>query len=300
MSSCFSGEVLVVGAGKRVRRDILPVLRGLGIRSSQTVILRQRREQVDGFEEISVITSLKELSGYGKELVVLVSVPGSAVNAVTSQVVQSLTPCLILFDTPVLRNVQGIVNAVGSICPLASLEDAALVPWLVPLRRRVTVRARHLIFFRSVIGYHGAALIRQLTASRDITSIFSRPGRPTVHRLRSGVTTIDVVGYRNYETGKILIRRSSDSWRILGDQPWMGIKGLALPEVLSPEELSEIGVIGSRLGVDHHAMLRNPVRHMLGWKRFGLFVGLGEALSSRRILFPSLEDAASNEVLIPL
>ena len=122
-----------MGAGKRVRNDILPALKAIGISEKDLLIVRKNYATLDDFPKIKVITDYKflELEDIAKNIILISSIPQSDTITALSKFLKIITPKAVLIDTPIFdiaKYVQAAMNEHG--IEINILEDGGLIPWL--------------------------------------------------------------------------------------------------------------------------------------------------------------------------
>lgn len=284
----MSVNVIVVGAGWRVRNDVLPALLAAGVNAEDIAVLRKKSEPVPGYPSVKVHTSTAELvPSQVTGSILISSVPTGEVFHALAAVLCIGTPASVLVDTPVsaiendLRALEWVFQV-----RIGILEDSVLIPWL----RNIRVKRPLVVWFiRSLYHYHGTAMLAQLTDLQlvRITPWFLMSSLPWVFvdsRFRFFIMSgpknpARARGFIIAPTGK-LIRESefvaTNVWEFLAQHGGLRVE---------------------LLGVNFLDLQSHPLQSVDEWKRVGLMVGMRKLIYGKEAPFPTLEEAVNFEGL---
>jgi hypothetical protein len=263
-------RVLVVGAGKRVLKDVLPVLMRQRERwEIGGVYARSARDVTAGDDSVHRTRSLDELSSEdvsGARLIFL-CVAKPAVPAVLRRLVShDVSGTDLLIDTPVLLfkhfGQARLLNAFRSVWVA---EDCSRLPWMDAVQLAEGEgglgELREVVCDRSAWHYHGYAMLKTLLGSDRILSARRR-------NTASGAARIDV-RLGNGRVGTILEPRdyAAGGFRFVGsegalaDGPTARAGDLTLEPIVSAGECTgfRAGGIETSLDADERALL-GPMR----------------------------------------
>jgi len=206
-------RVLVVGAGKRVLADVLPVLeRQRELWEIGGVYARSAREVTAGDGSVHATRPLDQLTAQdvGAARLVFVCVSKPAVPTVLRRLAAlGVSGTDLLIDTPVVlfkhlghtRHAEAFRNAWVA-------EDCSRLPWMDTVRAAAETDAlgelREVVCDRSAWHYHGYAMLKTLLGSDRIASARRRPADAGTARIevRLGNGRLGaIIEPRDYATG---------------------------------------------------------------------------------------------------
>ena len=208
-------EVLIVGAGKRVKTAAVPAFhRASDLYSIRHLVGRESRDEMFDGQTYSVkaLKSLTptDLDGIG---LVFVCVAKESIPAVLKQLA-GLKPseASLLIDTPVLR-FKHLRHArhLRAFKSASVAEDCSTLPWLDVVRASVGAgdigEVRSVVFSQSAWAYHGVAMAKTILGATGVKS-----GRRRLHggefasrRLVIGGKEALFLEPRDYDNGRIAI-----------------------------------------------------------------------------------------------
>lgn len=167
-----AGRLIVVGAGRRVQEDVLPVVHSLPQLQLLALAARSSRTLETDRGPVSV-TALDEVLGSGllseADLVYLV-VGKPAVPGVLARLLAAGTPRYrLVLETPgLLLKHLGHLSLVAAFPDVSMAEDMVALPWVELVRRAAAEGPlgplREVVLDRSAYRYHGVALLKALFA----------------------------------------------------------------------------------------------------------------------------------------
>jgi len=246
-------EVVVVGAGKRVREVALPAFRRLEqhFRLRQVWARSARRVQVaGGAVDVAAFGELKPEDLHGADLV-YVAVAKDAVPAVLRRLAAlEVGSTDLLIDTPIVRfkhfrhaaRCRAFRNTWVA-------EDCVELPWIQAALAAVGPLYR-VELERSAYAYHGVATAKTLLGARSVTSARRRSlGGGGAERLLQVSTrgTARIVEPRDYAVGRMVFSGQGGS---LSDRPEAGEEHLRLEVELERGGVRALRAGATRLALD--------------------------------------------------
>jgi choline dehydrogenase-like flavoprotein len=201
-----AAPVLIIGAGRRVRSDIVPVLESLSgqfsiqhiyARSPRAIFGKERVYQVDHFSAFNA-------GDIAKTKLIYLSIPSVEVQAtINALLTHDCSHIDLVLPTPVSPDLS---IKTGTFRRVVVEEDSGFLPWLPAFARACASEAgklKQIVLDRSAYKYHAAALIKTLCRIGGPASLrrvfsFSRG----LH-FRSGEITATLVEPRDYSAGRM-------------------------------------------------------------------------------------------------
>lgn len=209
----MSGDVLVIGSGKRVREVALPAFRRMGARlTPRAVFARTAKELVveGATYGVRAFDTLRRDDLAGLSLV-YVAVTKDAVPAVLARLCElGVAPLDLLIDTPVVRFKHfRHARKLAAFRRAWVAEDCVYLPWLDPLRAALAAGVigdpTRVLFDRSAYAYHGLATAKALLGVTRVRRARRRPDADGLHRRTlhfAGGLRADVLEPRDYALGR--------------------------------------------------------------------------------------------------
>jgi hypothetical protein len=199
-----ASPVIVIGAGERVRTDILPVLESLPESFRIHKIVGRSRRALFGKERVYEVEPLETLTqeDIAMAKVLYLSVPAGEVGAVLEFLrSHDCSHIDLILPTPISPE---LVIPAGRCKRVVVEEDMPYLPWIPAYKRasRKTLGAlQEIVIDRSAYKYHAIALIKALCGSSSISnvrSVFSR-GR----QFLCGSVRAVLIEPRDYSSGHL-------------------------------------------------------------------------------------------------
>lgn len=279
---------LLIGAGRRIRNDILPALLAMQVSTSRITIVRKSRESIKDFLEIRSFQDIGEAVRHSNPDVIICCVPVEAANEVLSQLRNLDGPHTILFDTPVSQNFATLLELQKKHSVFA-LEESVLVPWLAQLELLVK-KSRFVLFFRSFYEYHGVAVLSRI-AETPLVRIWQKfqQGRRFKLFVTNDNRLFCLLGYRNYPKASVFF---------LGKQLKLlsASRGLELQKVIVRESMKVFQLTTTMNNSEQlnsmyvEAQEKLLFSELAFWKQLALITGLHAIEEQGEILFPSISE----------
>ncbi len=262
-------NVLVIGAGRRVKGAVLPALHCLGDRFRvAAVVARSARAITVGGRELHTVASLDDVELAAIDLVYLaVSLP-QVPRVLADLAARPVGHAVLMIDTPVLPP-SGLAAsrhfaAFGRV--LVAEDTLALPPYLLArdlIESGAIGRLQTIFFFHSGYKHHALASLKRLSGDQPIRRIvnhkFAGKLRQKEIELGGGVRAV-MYEPRDYATGKLLLAgergfiadydHAGDSVRRIGYQVEGPIyRGLTLDGQLVPPAGLDLAYL-ERVGTD--------------------------------------------------
>lgn len=206
-----STRVLVVGAGKRVRRTILPALSCLReTHAIEAVVARSRRAMTLG--PLSFETRLLDDVDLDAVDLAIIAVSTQEVPAVLRGLRRDPAKLRLLVDTPVFnpRDLRS-GRLLRDFAAVSVAEDSLTLPPLLLARRLVDAgrigRLRHVTMQHAGFKHHAVAALRMLARSRSVAGARERRWHGDLGEieLRLGGVRARIVEPRDYEVGRLFL-----------------------------------------------------------------------------------------------
>ena len=283
-------KLAVIGAGKRVQSDVLPVLATLSEQVELVAVGARSTRTVDFAGRPLPITALDELIADGTlaacDVVYVVVAKGSVPAVVARLAAGGVTAPTLLLETPgLLLKHLGHLGKLAPFERVAMAEDCSRLPWLDVVSAAEADGTlgplQHVLLDRSAWRYHGMALMKALFGRASVRWA-RRVGRGDGARVevhysggRSGV----MVETRDYDAGHLVLTGAhgvvSDAPELVPDATalqlvpgdWESLE-LHLGDHVSVLPAEEAGLLsgfqsGDRVTAHTHGMKRIGLRRLL-------------------------------------
>jgi len=228
-------KFIIIGSGRRVQQDVLPVLNSIGFDKSEIRIYASRIKTIFVRDTLYDVFNFNDIDEIGDDSIVYVAVPPSAIFKVVSQIILLNASVKIIIDTPI-NDISLVNNFKNNNIWVA--EDAAYLGYF--LKNTINLNVFNvMILHKSAVVYHGIAFIESLLLNSYIS--FTVFGSHLMF-CKKGIAII--IGKRDYENGEI----------------WLNFKKLIFPNL----NYSQIKLVGGLTDFD------NVSYRFLELKRIGL------------------------------
>ena len=278
-------RILILGAGERVKQDLLPVLASLEYQESNVLLIRKSGNQLLDFPQFEC-TKMDEikLRRFNPQLIIS-CLPTDSTIPVIEEVLKFTSPRHLFVDTPVTRIYDDLVKirvAEG----IYILEDNHLVFFSNQLIRS-KIKPRIVFVRNAFYDYHGVALLSVTFGKLSKLFIKIRFRNFIFLLFMVGRTLVIWIGPRNYSRGRLYFFKSILNVRFFQEYK------------LNTEFISEWARNYIRENLDpittESILNSNPIRYMPFWKRMALGEYLEKFLSNGENHFLTLDQAISNE-----
>ena len=229
-------KFIIVGSGRRVQQDVLPVLSVLGVKKVNISIYAKREREILVRDVIYDVLNFKKLVLIQNECIVYLAVPHIVTEKIIARILDINQSVKIIIDTPI--NNISIVKKYNKFNICVSEDAAFLGKYL--LKNNLDIKKYNFLFlFKSAISYHAIAFIESLLS--EILFHFSFFGI-YVAVCKKGIAII--LGKRNYEKGFICLNHSKIKFPKLSIEKQQLIGGLSNYDSVSYRflELKRIGL----------------------------------------------------------
>jgi choline dehydrogenase-like flavoprotein len=293
---------VVIGAGRRVREDVVPAIEKLATAHVAAIYATSKRA-VFGLDRAYDVEPLFTLSSESLRAVshVYVAVPPKQLKSVLQRLTEfDCSRLTLVIDTPALET-QELTVLYGKFAKVAVAEDSAYLPW-IPLLKNDADPITRIEFDRSGFAYHAVALAKAVVANGG-----ARPGilrsRRSKRRLNvefSNGTSAVVNGARDYDRGTLRFHSAGGS--VVGSHVDAGNEAVIQPLVEANR------CVGFRKGAQSIMLTETEsqlagsfspddtiVSRMLDLKRVGLSRLLSDLVAGRKTytLSEGVEDAVA-------
>jgi len=278
-------RILILGAGKRVKQDLLPVLVSLGYQEPDVLLLRKSGSQLLDFPQF-VCTQMDhiKLHSFNPQLIIS-CLPTIDTIHVIHNVLKFTSPSYLFVDTPVTRIYEDLleIQVPGGI---NILEDNHLVFFSNQLIQPGS-KPRIIVIWRALYDYHGIALLSNTFGKLSKFFIKIRFRNFVFLLFMVGGKYVIWVGPRSYSHGKIYFFKSILSFRFFREYK---LNTDSVPEWAKNYILKNLDSITAE-----SILNSNPIRYMPFWKRMALGENLEKFLTYGENKFPTLDEAIKNE-----
>lgn len=185
----------IIGAGRRVQQDLIPVLKSMGVRSSLINIYAKNKKTIFVKDELYIVNKLNFLQKIEDNSIVYIAVPPNASEFILKKIIDINNNSKIIIDTPIIN--KSIIKLSKKKYWVA--EDAYNLGKL--LSNNLNLKRFNLLFFqRSFFSYHGVAFVESILSTSFF--IFSILGIRFMF-CKKGIAVI--IGKRQYERGNIYL-----------------------------------------------------------------------------------------------
>ena len=281
----YKPRILILGAGERVKLDLLPVLVALGYGGSDLLILRKSAEQLSDFPQFVCIKMDEVVLGCFNPEIVISCLPTSDTVDVIQKVLKFTSPKNLFVDTPIAKIYKDLTRMY---VPegIHVLEDNHLVFFSSQLLNS-RGNSHILIVWKAFYDYHGIALLSRTFGETSKLFFKIRLRNFLFLLFRAGRTFVIWIGPRNYSNGKLFFVKPAVKKHFLQEYK-LDLKFVSdwaknyILDNLDPVYVDKV-------------LTSNPVRNMLFWKRMALGENLGKFLFDGENNFLKLENAIQNE-----
>jgi len=224
----------IIGAGRRVQQDLIPVLKSMGVGSSLINIYAKNKKTIFVKDELYIVNKLNFLQKIEDNSIVYIAVPPNASEFILKKIIDINNNSKIIIDTPIIN--ESIVKLSKKKYWVA--EDAYNLGKL--LSNNLNLKRFNLLFFqRSFFSYHGVAFVESILSTSFF--IFSILGIRFMF-CKKGIAVI--IGKRQYERGNIYLNFSKIYFPKLNQKEINLIGGLSDYDSLSYRflELKRLGL----------------------------------------------------------
>ena len=186
----------VIGAGRRVRQDVIPVLNDLGFTNNDISIYATREKYIYVRDTRYKVNAIKSLNQKSISEFVYIAIPPLKLSDTLKKVVEIDSNCKIIADTPIIDSKIPIEFKDKRIYVA---EDAAYISELL-IKKNQILTFNILFLYKSAYSYHGVAFIESILSR--IIFHFSVFGLYFAF-CKKGIAI--VVGKDNYENGNIAL-----------------------------------------------------------------------------------------------
>lgn len=281
-------KILIIGAGRRVTKDLLPSLLYSGVNPDSILVVRRQMRKIEQFPEITISNNLeKTLSNFSGDIV-FCCVSHDAQNSVIASLRMSEKRLTILFDTPVMR----AKDSLRDLCQhhaVSVLEETPLIPWIDKIKEEFS-EGGIVIFWRCLFYYHGVSFIRELFHC-DGGFKLNLPFGKQVLLFSAIKKRIIMAGYPKASSGKLLYipLKLSSTNKIFG----LNTSPAIAQEILDWQCFLSWRTFNEK---QYHSLREGHIFKDINiWKNLALIIGTSKLIRTGISIFPSLDEATRNE-----
>lgn len=252
-------KFIIIGSGRRVQQDVVPVLNSIGLSSKDIKIYARRNKEIFVRNHKYRVSKIEELSYIPDKTYVYIAVPTNNLKITITNILRINNSTTLLVDTPI--NDSSILEEFTNSKIWVS-EDSKYLGFL--LKQNIKFyKLNFMFFYKSAFAYHGIAFIESILSNCFFS--FSVLGFYFMF-CSKGIAVI--FGKRDYEKGNIILN----------------FKRLNFPK-LSNDDISLIGGLSNWDKVSYR---------FLDLKRIGLKEMIKDVLNNTTTDLVSLQEAYSH------
>ena len=253
-------EVIIIGAGRRVREDVLPVIEKIFQQNTSISLFARSNSGIFGRRSKYNVLPLSALSEVSTENVKLIYVAVPIEEAPTvAAAIEKLTckNAKIIWDTPIKETVVDLAKKMNVFVG----EDSSYLPWLDLFDDFNLSKLQKILIDRGAFQYHAIALASEI--GKKINGIHHNLDHPKIRKRNKlsftlgSKTLVEVISPRSYKNGHIILwfesgrqinitpKNSDSDIKIVRDEVGRCI-GFSMAEkeiLLSSEESDLIGFV---------------------------------------------------------
>jgi len=284
-----SYQVVVIGAGTRVTRDVLPALSAAGFDHEAIKIIRVKNVPLSGYKTFDNLDKLPSGSK-DSNTIFIVCIPPDFTKEVIEKIFRECSPFMILIDTPIVNyNFYKRLRSLekSNLTRIRVLEDVSTIPFFFDATRQQIQNQNK--FFRVLyldnflFSYHQVAFIKKLgLGSLFFTFKISKWNLAVCASKKFGISFFISV-FRSDQLGQNLIS--------------LFPKFDFIPNAELDLEGEKCGELLKRLKIDRLVLINQPYEdNFQHWKKIGLYFGF-KAASENQNVFPTISEQFSNQIL---
>lgn len=278
-------RILILGAGERVKQDLLPVLFSLGYQGPELLLLRKSDKQISEFPQYKCIkfdgTTLLDFNPN----VVISCLPTGDTLGVIHEVLSFTSPNNLFVDTPISKISSELIllRIPGGV---HILEDNHLVffsnQFILPKNEPKVI-----FVLKALYDYHGVALLSKVFGKTSKRYLKFKIRNFLLLVFKSGSKLVIWVGPRNYSLGNIYFLKMKGGGCTFQKY---NFSTKSAPEWTRRFLLENLDSLFAE-----QILSSSPIRNMLFWKRMALGEYMGRFLMDGENRFLTLEEAIENE-----
>ncbi len=238
---------IIIGSGRRVQQDILPVLSFIGIAIDKIQIYAKREKHIFVRDVNYEVKNLNKLQFIENDSIVYIAITSNAVESVTEFILSINNNIRIIIDTPI--NKKSLIRKFEN-NKISVAEDAHFLAKYLLKRNLKINKFNIIIFYKSAMSYHAIAFIESILSKIIFHITFFH------FYLAISCKGISIIlGKKDYETGKI----------------WLNFSRITIPELTKNEEK----LIGGRSDYDTISY------RFLDLKRLGLVMLINNCIDKK-------------------
>ncbi len=215
-------EIVIIGAGRRVREDALPVFETL-IKNQDAISVYAKNESgIFGWCKPRIVKPLNELShiDLSKIKLIYVAVPVHEAKYVSKFLKKNIPENIkIIWDTPISNNVFYALDILKKF-KIYVAEDSSYLPWLKLLENLKGKNLNQILIDRGGYKYHATAIAREIYKKINKTDHLQKKGiSKSKNKLSYKIndkTKVLIKSPRSYDEGSIKLYFDDNSEIILG------------------------------------------------------------------------------------
>lgn len=279
-------RILILGAGTRVRSDLLPILNHLGFTGSEVLIIRNSNNQLIDFPEYRCAQFDPKLVRKFDPTLVISCLPTPITVEVIEKVLKASSPSNLFVDTPITK-IYNKLNCLKAKVAIRVLEDNHLVFFANQLSHSKDEPCAVLVL-NALYDYHGVAMISKAFGKISNNFFKIRIRNFMFLIFKSGSRTVFWVGPRNYSKGKIYYLKRGFYKGNIGKFKFQNdsISDWAIAYIIKNFDITDA----------QNILSSDPIKFMPFWKKMALGEALHKFFLNGENEFIALDEAFMNEI----
>jgi hypothetical protein len=217
-------EIIIIGAGKRVREDVLPVFESLTKNQAAIALYAKNESGIFGRHQPRTVKSINDFSScdVSKTRIIYVAVPVNEAIFVAKKLKQTLPEKVkVIWDTPICETVLYALNILKNHQKFVA-EDSSYLPWLELLERKEGSVLDRILIDGGGFLYHAttfASEIQKRINGNECSQKFNIKKSSTALSYNiNGKVKVIIKLARSYEEGSIKLFFDDESKITLGGE----------------------------------------------------------------------------------
>lgn len=157
-------EIIIIGAGKRVKEDVLPVVESLTENQEAIALYAKNDSGIFGFHQPRAVKSINDFSScdMSKTKVIYVAVPVHEAIFIAKKLKETVPKNVkIVWDTPICETVLHALNILEKYQTFVA-EDSSYLPWLELIGNKKGLILNQILIDGGAFLYHGTAIASEI------------------------------------------------------------------------------------------------------------------------------------------
>lgn len=215
-------EIIIIGAGKRVKEDVLPVVESLMENQEAIAIYAKNESGIFGYHQPRVVKSINYFSScdMSKTKVIYVAVPAHEAIYIAMKLKETVPKNVkIVWDTPICKTVLHALNILEKYQTFVA-EDSSYLPWLELIENKEGLTLKQILIERGAFLYHATAIAseiqKRINNHKCLNKYNIKKTFTKLSYIMEGKVKVVIKLERSYEEGYIKLFFNDGSEMVLG------------------------------------------------------------------------------------